>query len=306
MMHIHSLALALALSAAAHAQVTMTATTFGNGVVVDGTTVAPAGTDVTAGYHFDSTVPLSFTSDADLVVMQTEQSLKATMWGLARSAAFTIAGQSDAQVEFHITSPAPMLVDVSLTILSESIGYCQGFPIGSGTASAQLLPWGPLTNEHCQAACTFTFDPMLLDAAGLTIQLAVDSAVGSAGICPLRSSTFACQFEVRPTACAQQYGTSCGADLSAVTGFSMPGQYDITVTDPGAQLGALMIGADQIAFPLLGCTLLTTPFTSLPLPLDPNGAITFQSGLPVLPFSLQAVTVENLVIHMSQGLLGCQ
>lgn len=312
MLHLPSFAVALSLGGFASAQVTMTATTFGSGVSVDGINVVPSGVDVLAGFsHIASNSCGTFNSSSMLTVTQSEQSLRGDLYASAQSPFWTCPGSAAAMVEFVITSSVPTILDVSLEILSEGSSTCGGFPMGSYSGSSQLLGFGPLTNEHCEAGpflppCRYTFASLPIDANGLTIQLSVSAGVGSAGICPFQSAGVGVAFEVEPAACAQEYGTACGTDLSAITKLSTPGQYDVTVSDPGAQLGALMIGADQIALPLLGCTLLTTPLVSIPLPLDQNGEVTFQSGLPVLPFSLQAVTVENLIIHFSQGLLGCQ
>ncbi len=299
------------ITANAAAQVTMTAKTFGSGVAIDGVPVVAAGIDVLPGFQHVGSNSTGFVSVSTLTVASSEQSIGATLSGSAKSPHWVRTGAVHAEVEFVITSPVPMLVDVSLQIISEGSTRCGGVEMGRYFGSSQLLGFGPLTNRLCNASpfappCRFTFEPMLVDARGLTIQLVVDASVGSSGMCPLQSSGTAVAFDVVPSECGQEYGTACGTNLSAVTGFSMPGQYNITVSDPGAQLGALLIGTDQIAMPLLGCTLLTTPLVSLPLPLDPTGKITFQSGLPVLPFSLQAVTAENLVIHMSQGLLACK
>ncbi|MCA8944026.1 MAG: hypothetical protein KDB80_15790, partial [Planctomycetes bacterium] len=253
-----------------------------------------------------------YTSRASLAVEQNDYELRATMWSRTTAPSWAHFGSARQAVEFVVTSPTPTLVDIRASMHRPDT-VCQGFVLSTANVTVDVVGHGSFDGSACPNLatsltpfeCRHEFSSVLVDSNGVAIQAVVESSVGTSAICGSQGHASACLIEVVPAGrLGGEYGLPCGTYLSAKNKFLAPSVYDVIVRDAGATMGVFMIGNDQIALSLLGCKLHTTPFVSIPLMLDPGGAILFPSILPTLPISMQAATLNNNVIHMSLGIRG--
>ncbi|MCA8942053.1 MAG: hypothetical protein KDB80_05780 [Planctomycetes bacterium] len=283
------------LCTAAIAQVTMTATA--NAFEATGNSI-PAGTDVTSG---------TVVSGGPSLVQFQSARTSAALTAQLRSNIFVpspMGGHpaywTTSEVDLALTSAVPIPVDVVVAFdLSGALlgagGSVLASVAGEGTADA--------------ANPTLAFSTTL-DATGIVIDLDMSSFAGAvpSGQFSFVSYELIANVTVTPTNFATSYGDTCGVTLEATASLDAP-QHTITIADPTASYGILVIGTQQAVIPLSifiaswTCTLRTDILVSIPVPVGPpSGSFSFPFGPPPGTFTMQALTVASTNVNTSNGL----